>query len=135
MKLEINNNDKLKSYLNGLADNKLQVPSSNGKANLSKIAKGAGICRSSLYDNKNLKKTISSAVKKIGLETPKRYLDEGALLLPPSDLSKIITNREREIKKLQGSLATLQAENTNLRKKVRQLESQHAHIFTTGKRV
>jgi hypothetical protein len=117
---------RLKTYLDALVSEGRGLPMRGGEINRSAIALACGFDRQVLYKNPAAKALIDDAIAKQGLANvvgnePKPEMR--------SD------RRDRRIMKLEQQNASLRAENTGLRERLRKLEQVETIMVTTGRRV
>jgi hypothetical protein len=115
----------LKTYLEAVEREGRGLPMRGGEVNRSAVALACGFDRQVLYKNPAAKELLDVAVKKLGLAEPG---DE--------DEPVVRTDRRDErIRTLEQQNASLRAEMTGLREKLRRLEHVEDIMITSGRRV
>jgi hypothetical protein len=115
---------RVRAYLGNLEAAGRGLPERDGKPNMSAIALAAGVDRQVLYKNPAAKAAIEEAAARLGL---------GAF--EPRPEQSVRDLRDQRILKLEQENAALKAENSDLRRRLRQLEHVESHIAETGRRV
>jgi Family of unknown function (DUF6262) len=115
---------RVRTYLENLEAVGRGLPERDGKPNMSAIALAAGVDRQVLYKNPAARVAVEEAATRLGLEA-----FEPRATQPVRDL------RDQRILKLEQENASLKAENSELRRRLRQLEHMESHMAETGRRV
>lgn len=115
----------LKIYLESIEREGRRLPMRGGEVNRSAIALACGFDRQVLYKNPAAKEVLDAAVKKLGIAEP----EEDADPVVKTD------RRDERIRTLEQQNASLRAEITGLREKLRRLEQVEDIMVTTGRRV
>ena len=119
------NVERLREYLASLQQEGRKLPERGGKANLSAIALACGFDRQVLYKNPAAKRLLDEAIEQVGLAEI------------AGDEKPIVRSdrRDQRILTLEQQNASLRAENTGLREKLRRLEQVEEIMIETGRRV
>jgi hypothetical protein len=115
----------LKAYLDAVEREGRALPIRGGEVNRSAIALACGFDRQVLYKNPTAKALLDDAVKKLGIAGP----EDDAEPVVKTD------RRDERIRTLEQQNASLRAELTGLRDKLRRLEQVEDIMVTTGRRV
>ena len=115
----------LKSYLEALEREGRALPMRGGEVNRSAIALACRFDRQVLYKNPAAKALLDVAIKKLGLAEA----EDDAEPIVKTD------RRDERIRTLEQQNASLRAEITGLREKLRRLEQVEDIMVTTGRRV
>ena len=115
---------RVRTYLSNLEASGRGLPERDGKPNMSVIALAAGVDRQVLYKNPAVKAAIEESAARLGLDVYEPHTDQAV-----RDL------RDQRILQLEQENAAFKAENSDLRRRLRQLEHMESHMAETGRRV
>jgi hypothetical protein len=118
------NVQRLKSYLDRLANSGSKLPSQNGKVNASAVALACGFDRAVLYQNPGARQMLRQAAARLGLDA--QVASRKAVSVDP---------RDQRILKLEQENANLKAEVFELRRNLRRLQHVEEVMIETGRRV
>jgi hypothetical protein len=114
------NFSRLETYIERIRIAGLKLPSRGGKVNKTAVATACGFNRETFAQNKRFDRRLEVAVAELGLEAP-----------AASDPSPRDSADKARITVLEQQLASLRAENFELRRKLARYE----HSIATGRRV
>lgn len=117
------NVERLRSYLDGAPE----LPIRGGKLNVQAIADATGIDRQALYRNANCRALIEAAAARVGADAVAK---SGPAVLDPEH-----ARLERRVSELERANASLRAEVTELRSRLRRLAHVEEHLTETGRLV
>ena len=132
------NLERLRAYLDSVASEGRALPvHRNGQVNRSAIALACGFDRQVLYKNDAAVGLLQASVERLGLATPSAPTEGSAAAQQVA-----IDAKSQRIQRLESRLVTREAEVSDLRKQVAELEGQIAsyraieeHMIQTGRRV
>ncbi|MCI0557100.1 MAG: DUF6262 family protein [Nitrososphaera sp.] len=107
---------KLQAYLDGLKSTGQSLPMDGDRPNISSIAEASGLRRNVFYTNSGVKKLLNEFIRGA---VPAEASDERSVLTRYEEQIEV---RNRRILQLEQKLATVQAENEELRKRLAESE-------------
>lgn len=123
---------KLQGYIKDLHENGRSLPLRGGDANRTAIAKACGFNRSVLYDNEECVQLLKDEVA--------RHKPEGGSGGHSSPAAGAATDKQlktlqNQIQRLETRIASLSAENADLRMKLKQSNAVADELIPSGKRI
>lgn len=125
---------KVRNYLTGLRAAGQSLPKEDGRPNITAIAEAAGVLRNVFYTNSGVRRLLAEFVG-----GPAPMADESLAL---SRAQQQVDAKGRRILQLEQQLATVKAENEELRRRLAAAEQELArsafideHVIKAGKRV